>query len=672
MMKRLLAALLLCIPAIAIPQVRYNYFAPGGALSCASPCTSQTVNLGSGGFVIGNLPVTNLNGGTGASNVTFWRGDGTWVTPTGTSTGANPTAVSGLTPVNGTAGTFLRSDGAPALDQTIVPGFTSPWTGAPWTWSNAEPRLVMFESDQGANLKAWDFDVQAAVLTGRTRTDADGAGVNWLAVTRGTTTAITDISLGNATNNPTFNMLGTGSGTFGGPVISNFPASTAGGSLRAVATAAQIEINKSNAGTDAKDWVIDAGTANTLNYAIENDARSAAASYLVVTRAGAAVTNLAFGNATNNPTYSILGTGALTGAAVSANFVAYNVASSGPTIGWDRNTAGTDLKWWIWKDTAGVMALSTAADAASGTPVKNAIAITRGTTTTIASEAFGNATDNPTYGFLGTGLTTLGGSWAVTGGGQATMGTRASPLSTTTISAQHSLVNAVDGTGVPGGATQGFFSLNTSTATTAANFGLEVGNDVSGDEVTVGTTSSTFVGSFYTHGPAGDMKWVDVPSAKPLCLGTNSDVGLCLTGANAIQGVGTTSGTLIDMTPDNGSFTGTLVGVTGTVTGTFQWQRMGNLATVWTNAGVTGTSNATNLQITGLPAAVTPANSHGSPVIGLEDNTVAGLLAACTVSGAVFICSKFNLVTGGFSSTGWTATGTKGIVAGWTITYPLL
>lgn len=97
--------------------------------------------------------------------------------------GANPTAQVGLTAVNGSATTFLRSDAAPPVDQTIAPT----WSGK-HTFSAINPAIGI-ESDApnlrlrrttaGLNAQIWDFYRDGSTnFTIRTRTDVDGAGTD--------------------------------------------------------------------------------------------------------------------------------------------------------------------------------------------------------------------------------------------------------------------------------------------------------------------------------------------------------------------------------------------------------------------------------------------------------------------------------------------------------------
>lgn len=112
-------------------------------------------------------------------------------------------------------------------------------------------------------------------------------------------------------------------------------------------------------------------------------------------------------------------------------------------------------------------------------------------------------------------------------------------------------------------------------------------------------------------------------------------------------------------------FTATLTGYASGPTGTMQWVKTGRHITLSLLVAITGTSNATAMTMTGLPLQIQPASAKQALVM-VHDAGVENIGFA-SISGGTITFSMGSP----FSTTGFTASGTKGLSIGWTLHYIL-
>lgn len=183
-------------------------------------CTGLPLTTG----VTGNLPVTNLNSGAGATGSTFWRGDGTWAVPSGSGT-SSITGTANEVLANGTTGVPQTGAVTLTLPQQIAttssptfnaPTFTAPILGTPasGTLSNCTG-LPISTGVSGLGTGMATFLALNPTDSATVVTSSSGV-ISWAAMTNG------QLIIGNTGGTPTAATLTAGS---------NITITNAGGSI---------------------------------------------------------------------------------------------------------------------------------------------------------------------------------------------------------------------------------------------------------------------------------------------------------------------------------------------------------------------------------------------------------------------------------------------------------
>lgn len=162
-----------------------------------------------------------------------------------------------------------------------------------------------------------------------------------------------------------------------------------------------------------------------------------------------------------------------------------------------------------------------------------------------------------------------------------------------------------------------------------------------------------------------DSGEVWVPISTPLKLVLSDSNSNLITTLDNLQNIGDPT------TPGNsGSFTATLTGMTGTVTGTINWTFAVNQVFMYAASAITGTSNSTGMTMTGVPSNLLPTINTLVPCGQVVNNSAfsnAGGVSTSNTGTFTFALLSSNQYTTGV----FTNTGTKGLNTGWSINYPI-
>lgn len=151
------------------------------------------------------------------------------------------------------------------------------------------------------------------------------------------------------------------------------------------------------------------------------------------------------------------------------------------------------------------------------------------------------------------------------------------------------------------------------------------------------------------------MQFFSAPSGSAGAVATIT-MNFQMTGlltAPTIQAYGPTAAGMVDMTPDQGTFTGTWTGFSTTVTNTCVWSKNGNQIDLLLPPA-NGTSNATTMTMTGLPTILETARvTENMMTLENSGTSAVGMIKFAASSTTITFASSV-------ANAAWTASGTKG------------